>query len=79
MTALPTTVEEARSAFRHWLDDNRTDLERFRQSAGDVADVSDRLRSLQRMLFDAGWIRLGWPESVGGLRSGAIDDSVVPL
>jgi alkylation response protein AidB-like acyl-CoA dehydrogenase len=78
MTALPTTVEEARSAFRR-LDDNRTDLERFRQSAGDVADVFDRLRSLQRMLFDAGWIRLGWPESVGGLRSGAIDDSVVPM
>jgi alkylation response protein AidB-like acyl-CoA dehydrogenase len=32
-----------------------------------VEDASEHLASLQRLLFDEGWSRIGWPEAVGGL------------
>src|SRR5258708_34720515 len=67
MTTLPSTVEESRTAFRAWLVDCHRELEQFRHSGGDITEVFDQLRRLQRMLFDAGWIRLGWPVSLGGL------------
>lgn len=77
LTALPTTVDEARNGFRAWLTDNQAELEQFRRSSGDVTEVFDRLRLLQRMLFDAGWIRLGWAESVGGLGGRPILRSII--
>jgi alkylation response protein AidB-like acyl-CoA dehydrogenase len=77
MTTLPSTVEESRTAFRAWLVDRHQELEQFRHSGGDITDVFDQLRLLQRMLFDAGWIRLGWPESLGGLGGRPILRSIV--
>ncbi len=74
---VPATVEECRSAFRDWLTTNRTAMKEFRASGADVADVFDGLRKLQRLLFDAGWIRLGWDETVGGLGGEPIMRSVV--
>jgi alkylation response protein AidB-like acyl-CoA dehydrogenase len=77
LTTPPATVAEARATFRDWLDANRAELEQFRTTGGDVTEIFDRLRLLQRMLFDAGWIRLGWSESVGGLGGEPILRSVV--
>lgn len=77
MTVLPSTVEEACTGFRAWLADNRGELEQFRHSDGDVTEVFYRLRLLQRMLFDAGWIRLGWPVQVGGLGGRPILRSII--
>src|SRR5271163_4178439 len=77
MTTLPSTVEESRTAFRAWLVEHHLELEQFRHTGGDITDVFDQLRLLQRMLFDAGWIRLGWPESLGGLGGRPILRSIV--
>jgi alkylation response protein AidB-like acyl-CoA dehydrogenase len=74
---VPATVEECRSAFREWLAANRTAMEEFRATGADVGDVFNGLRKLQRLLFDAGWIRLGWDETVGGLGGEPIMRSVV--
>jgi alkylation response protein AidB-like acyl-CoA dehydrogenase len=77
MTKLPSTVEESRTAFRAWLVEHHHELEKVRHPGGHITDVFDQLRLLQRMLFDAGWIRLGWPESVGGLGGRPILRSIV--
>ena len=77
MDTLPTTVDESRTAFRSWLADQREDLEQFRTNGGDITHVFERLRALQRMLFESGWIRLGWPEEVGGLGGKPILRSIV--
>jgi alkylation response protein AidB-like acyl-CoA dehydrogenase len=77
MTELPGTVEEARAGFRRWLAAEQSKLEQFRQTGGEFTEVFERLRLLQRMLFDAGWIRLGWPENVGGLGGEPILRSIV--
>jgi alkylation response protein AidB-like acyl-CoA dehydrogenase len=63
---LPHTVTEVRTAFAQWLADHRIELEPFRTPAPDVAATFARLRHLQRLLYDAGWIRLGWPAELGG-------------
>ncbi|NKY87718.1 acyl-CoA dehydrogenase family protein [Nocardia veterana] len=75
--AVPSTVAEARKGFRSWLVSNKAELEQFRETGGEVTAVFERLRLLQRMLYDAGWIRLGWPESIGGLGGRPILRSIV--
>jgi alkylation response protein AidB-like acyl-CoA dehydrogenase len=77
LSAPPATVEEARTDFRAWLAANRGELEQFRAPGADVAEVSERLRLLQRMLYDAGWIRLGWPQDIGGLGGQPILRSII--
>ncbi|MDJ0097090.1 acyl-CoA dehydrogenase family protein [Gordonia alkanivorans] len=67
LLTVPNTVDEARTGFRSWLDDNRESLAEFRETGGELTEVFERLGRLQRMLYDAGWIRLGWLESAGGL------------
>ncbi|MBD0859815.1 acyl-CoA dehydrogenase family protein [Gordonia sp. zg691] len=75
--AVPDSVDEARTGFRDWLSANRDDLEHFRETGGHVTDIFDRLRQLQRMLYDAGWIRLGWPTEIGGLGGRPILRSII--
>ncbi|MDO3402747.1 acyl-CoA dehydrogenase family protein [Mycolicibacterium neoaurum] len=77
VTAPPAAIDEARNTFREWLTANQAELEQFRVTGGDVTEIFDRLRLLQRMLFDAGWIRLGWSETVGGLGGAPILRSIV--
>jgi alkylation response protein AidB-like acyl-CoA dehydrogenase len=61
------TVLAVRERFRAWLATHSADLERFRILPTEVDEVFATLSALQTLLFDAGWIRLGWPEHVGGL------------
>jgi alkylation response protein AidB-like acyl-CoA dehydrogenase len=75
--AIPTSVEECRSVFRQWMDANRETLEEFRDPGVEVGDVFIGLRKLQQLLYDAGWIRLGWDESIGGLGGNPIMRSIV--
>lgn len=61
-------LDEIRLSFRAWLCEHQGSLEPFRSDdPGNLADSYARFRPLMRMLFDAGWTRLGWPESCGGL------------
>ncbi|MEU4312840.1 acyl-CoA dehydrogenase family protein [Nocardia sp. NPDC024068] len=56
-------VGDFRSRLRAWLDDN--DLSPGPESGFD-AQVA-QLARVRRALYDAGWMRYGWPEAVGGL------------
>ena len=49
-----------------WLDANEAALLRSAPGASQAEEV-ERTRANQRQLWDAGWLRYGWPASVGGL------------
>src|SRR3954451_12013626 len=48
-----------------WLDDHATDL--VAGGAGGLDADMAQLAKVKRLTFDAGWMRWGWPERVGGL------------
>jgi alkylation response protein AidB-like acyl-CoA dehydrogenase len=73
----PTTPEQTRQQFRAWLAEHRGELKSLTDHGPDVAATFTALRGLQRLLYDAGWIRLGWPERVGGLGGAAMLRAVV--
>ena len=56
-----------RAEFGRWLSDHAGDLDRFRHLPSDLDAQFVLLGELQRMLYDAGWLRWGWPEALGGL------------
>ena len=56
-----------RAEFGRWLAGSAADLDRFRRLPPDLDGQFALLRDLQRRLFDAGWLRWGWPEELGGL------------
>jgi alkylation response protein AidB-like acyl-CoA dehydrogenase len=61
------TVDAVRRRMQDWLATNAEELALFRELPNDVDGMFDSLSRLQRLLFTAGWIRLGWPEDLGGL------------
>lgn len=75
MTAMTTataadgdrTVPAVREGFTRWLGEHATDLAPFRTLPTEVEEVFATLSRLQKLLHDAGWIRLGWPTELGGL------------
>ena len=75
---LGTSVEGTRVAFRAWLTELAAELEPFRhEHPGDFQDNFMQFQPLQRLLFDEGWTRLGWPESCGGLGGSALQRATV--
>ncbi|MFJ8493060.1 acyl-CoA dehydrogenase family protein [Streptomyces sp. NPDC094038] len=63
-----STAAEFRTAVRAWLDEH--DLSPGPDHSLD-AQVA-QLARVRRALFDAGWMRYGWPERVGGLGGPAV-------
>jgi alkylation response protein AidB-like acyl-CoA dehydrogenase len=61
------SLDDARSAFVAWVAGNSSTLDEFRGLHGDMDETFAKLSELQRILYDAGWIRLGWPPELGGL------------
>jgi alkylation response protein AidB-like acyl-CoA dehydrogenase len=61
------SVPAIRSAFRNWLAGEASRMAAFRNIGGTPDEVTSALSDMQRFLYDTGWLRLGWPESVGGL------------
>jgi alkylation response protein AidB-like acyl-CoA dehydrogenase len=71
-------IDELREAFQSWLLEAGADLEPYRsEPVGELAATLDHFRPLQRMLYRAGWSRLGWPEAAGGLGGSPIQRAVV--
>ena len=66
-----------REAICHWLCDGADHLEQFRTPAGSLEGQMAQARAFQRLLHDEGWIRWGWPESVGGLGGSAVLRGIV--
>ncbi len=68
-----TTADEFRSGLRAWLDQN--DL-----SPGPDHSLPahiEQMSRVRRALYDAGWMRYGWPEEVGGLGGSVIMRMIV--
>jgi acyl-CoA dehydrogenase len=62
------TAPDIGDAFRRWLGEHADALAPFvTEHPGDFNEGVEASRPLQRLLFDHGWTRLGWPQSCGGL------------
>jgi alkylation response protein AidB-like acyl-CoA dehydrogenase len=62
------SVEEFRASLRAWLDGNDLSPGPDQSLDGQVA----QLARVRRALYDAGWMRYGWPSSVGGFGGPAV-------
>ena len=59
--------------FERWLVEHHGRLARFRDVPRRFADRVALLKKLQGVLYDAGWVRFGWPVSLGGLGGDVLD------
>jgi alkylation response protein AidB-like acyl-CoA dehydrogenase len=60
------TVEEFRAVVSAWLDEHLDELAKPADDHSLDAEVA-QLGTVRRALFDAGWMRYGWPVAAGGL------------
>jgi alkylation response protein AidB-like acyl-CoA dehydrogenase len=60
-------LSEFRTALDRWLDDNAAELAPDHPVSTSLDDHMAQLAKVKRLTFDAGWMRSGWPERVGGL------------
>ena len=70
MTGADGAAEELRDFRRRldeWLDDNRDALAADYPGTGTLDEQMAQLAKVKRLSFDAGWMRFGWPQQVGGL------------
>jgi alkylation response protein AidB-like acyl-CoA dehydrogenase len=56
-----------RTALDAWLDDHAEELAPEHAGLGTLDDQMAQLSKVKRLTYDAGWMRWGWPERVGGL------------
>jgi len=73
------SVPETRAAFAAWMAGHVEELASFHNGDGgdDLETTFRALSHLQRLLYDAGWIRLGWPVKFGGLGGSVLLRGVV--
>ena len=60
-------IDDFRSSVESWLDDNQRVLAPDFGGNGTLEEQMDQLAKIKRLVYDAGWMRMGWPERVGGL------------
>lgn len=60
-------LPEFRSGLDRWLDDESAALRPEHAGLGTLDQQMAQLAKVKRMAYDAGWMRRGWPERVGGL------------
>ncbi len=61
------SLDEFRDSLDAWLDDNQGALAPDYEGSGTLDQQMAHLSTVKRMAYDAGWMRCGWPERVGGL------------
>jgi alkylation response protein AidB-like acyl-CoA dehydrogenase len=61
------TMAEYRSELNAWLDAHHDDLKPGYTAPGTLDEQVAQMQRVKALLFDAGWMRYGWPERVGGL------------
>jgi alkylation response protein AidB-like acyl-CoA dehydrogenase len=59
-------LDEFRSALDAWLDDNHDALAADYEGTGTLDQQMAHISRVKRLTYDAGWMRWGWPEHVGG-------------
>src|SRR3954466_3904727 len=60
-------LDEFRTSLDAWLDEHADELVTSHDEAASLDAHMTQLAHVKRMTFDAGWMRWGWPERVGGL------------
>jgi alkylation response protein AidB-like acyl-CoA dehydrogenase len=60
-------IAEFRSELHTWLDTHRDELTPRFDPPGTLDEHIDQMQRVKSILFDAGWMRFGWPERIGGL------------
>jgi alkylation response protein AidB-like acyl-CoA dehydrogenase len=60
-------LEELRPAFDSWLDEHAAALTPPYAGHGTLDEQLAHLSTVKHLAFEAGWMRWGWPERVGGL------------
>ncbi len=60
-------IADFRSELRTWLDAHGDELTPPRAAPGTLDEQIAQMQRVKSILFDAGWMRHGWPEHVGGL------------
>jgi alkylation response protein AidB-like acyl-CoA dehydrogenase len=61
-----------RSALDQWLDAHAVELAPAHSDPNSLEAHAAQLAKVKRLTFDAGWMRWGWPERVGGLGGSSI-------
>jgi alkylation response protein AidB-like acyl-CoA dehydrogenase len=60
-------LDAFRRALDTWLDENEDDLRPSHTGNETLDDEMAHLARVKRLTYEAGWMRWGWPERVGGL------------
>jgi len=60
-------LAEFRAGVDDWLAGHRDELAPAHRGVGTLDEQLAQLAKVKRLAFDAGWMRRGWPERVGGL------------
>jgi alkylation response protein AidB-like acyl-CoA dehydrogenase len=60
-------LDEFRTKLDGWLDDHAEALAPAHEGLGTLDEQMAHLSKVKRVAYDAGWMRWGWPERVGGL------------
>lgn len=60
-------LDEFRTSLDRWLDAHAASLASDHAAPATLDDQMAHLSAVKRATFDAGWMRWGWPERVGGL------------
>jgi alkylation response protein AidB-like acyl-CoA dehydrogenase len=63
---------EYRTGLARWLDEHASAVAPPYAGSGSLDEQVAQLDKVKRLLFDAGWIQWGWPESVGGFGGSSI-------
>src|SRR5437868_4839499 len=61
------SVAEFGAGLHAWLDAHAAELAPQYRAPGTLDDQIAQMQRVKSILFDAGWMRQGWPEHVGGL------------
>jgi alkylation response protein AidB-like acyl-CoA dehydrogenase len=67
MTGEAPGIEEFRAELTAWIEDHDGELKPPYDGHGTTNEILDHQKSVQRRLYDDGFMRWGWPTSVGGL------------
>jgi alkylation response protein AidB-like acyl-CoA dehydrogenase len=60
-------LDEFRASLDRWLEENGGVLAPAHSGLGTLDERMTQLAKAKRLAYDAGWMRWGWPERVGGL------------
>jgi len=60
-------IADRRAELEAWLDEHHDELAPTYAAPGTLDEQIAQMQRVKSILYDAGWMRFGWPEHVGGL------------